>query len=164
MYQWLVFTHVLGVFGFLLAHGASSAVAFKLTGEREIERMQALLDLSRSATAVANASLMVLLAAGMAAGFMGGWWGRSWIWAALGLLIFVSIAMTGMGSRPLIRLRQLVGATGPSHAKPQVPSGSEAPTDQQISHALAAVHPLLLTGIGGGSLALILWLMIFKPF
>src|SRR5262249_23247661 len=95
MYQWLVFSHVLRVFGFRLAPGASAAVAFKLRGEREIARVRALLDLSRGAAAVGNVSLLVLLAAGIAAGFGGGWWGRGWIWAALGLLVLISFAMTG---------------------------------------------------------------------
>ena len=35
MYSWIVFVHVLGVFGFLLAHGAAAVVAFRLRGERE---------------------------------------------------------------------------------------------------------------------------------
>jgi hypothetical protein len=48
MYSWIVFAHVLGVFGFLLGHGAAALVTFKLRGERAVERIRALLDLSRS--------------------------------------------------------------------------------------------------------------------
>lgn len=163
MYQWLVFTHVLGVFGFLLAHGTAAAVAFKLRGEREIGRVRVLLDLSRGSSAVANASLLVLLAAGIAAGFIGNWWGQYWIWTALGVLVLISIAMLAVGSGPLIRIRQvvqpeLVRSKRASHPTP------EAVTEQQLGVMLAAVHPVLLTAIGGGGLALILWLMLFKPF
>ena len=50
MYQWLVFAHVLGVFGFLLAHGTAAAVAFALPRQREVERVRVLLDLSRGVT------------------------------------------------------------------------------------------------------------------
>jgi hypothetical protein len=168
MYQWVVFVHVLGVFGFLLAHGASAAVAFKLRGEREVERIRALLDLSRDTTAIANVSLLVLLAAGIAAGFMGGWWGQLWIWAALGSLILINIAMVIVGSRPLIRVRQLVGAAVPgrekTHSTPLPSNTAGASVDQQLAMLLAAVNPLLLTLIGGGGLAVILWLMLFKPF
>jgi len=163
MYKWLVFTHVLGVFGFLFAHGAAGAVAFKLRGEREIERIRALLDLSRGSAAVANASLLVLLAAGIAAGFMGNWWGQYWIWATLGVLVLISIAMLVVGSGPLIRLRQLVQpelvrSKGAPHPTP------DAVTEQQLDVMLAGIHPVLLTVIGGGGLAVILWLMLFKPF
>lgn len=164
MYQWLIFTHVLGVFGFLLAHGASAAVAFKVRGERETARVRALLDLSRGAAAVGNASLLVLLAAGIAAGFMGGWWGSGWIWAALGLLVLISFAMNGVGSRPLTRVRQLLGETGPRRPKVDPKTSAAIPTDQQLAVALAAINPWLQTAIGGGGLALILWLMMFKPF
>ncbi len=153
MYQWIVFTHVLGVFGFLLAHGASAAVAFKVRGEREITRVHALLDLSRGASAVGNVALLTLLVAGIAAGFMGGWWGRGWIWAALGLLVLISFAMNGVGARPLRRVRLLLAKMGPA-----------APLDEQVAVALRAINPWLMTALGGGGLALILWLMLFKPF
>src|SRR5215469_12136306 len=107
MYQWFVFAHVLGVFGFLLAHGTAAAVAFVLRRQREVERVRVLLDLSRGVTMVANVSLLVLLAAGITAGFMGNWWGQGWIWTALGLLILMSISMSVLGSRLFNRLRQL---------------------------------------------------------
>ena len=71
MYQWLVFAHILGIFGFLLAHGTAAAVACALRRQREVERVRVLLDLSGGVTVVANVSLLVLLAAGITAGFMG---------------------------------------------------------------------------------------------
>jgi hypothetical protein len=76
MYQWIVFVHILAVFGFLLAHGATAAVSFKVRGAREIARVRALLDLSRGVTPVGNVSLLVLLAAGIGLGFRGNWWGQ----------------------------------------------------------------------------------------
>ena len=164
MYQWLVFAHILAVFGFLLGHGVAAAVAFKLRGERAIERIRVLLDLSRGASSFADACLMVVLVAGIAAGFMGGWWSEYWIWAALGVFILISVAMLAVGSGPLIRLRQLVGAGGPQHARRASQTPYVAPTEQQIALAVAAINPVPLSAIGGGGLILILWLMIFKPF
>src|SRR5215469_17722501 len=117
MYQWLVFAHVLGVFGFLLAHGTAAAVAFALRRQREVERVRDLLDLSRGATMVANVSLLVLLAAGITAGFMGNWWSHGWIWASLGLFILISVTMTLLGSRALNRLRQLVHVGNPARSE-----------------------------------------------
>ena len=38
MYQWLVFAHILSIFGFLLAHGPTIAVALALSRQREVER------------------------------------------------------------------------------------------------------------------------------
>jgi hypothetical protein len=48
LYQWIVYVHILAVFAFLLAHGTATAITFKLRRERKIERIRALLDLSRS--------------------------------------------------------------------------------------------------------------------
>ena len=48
MYPWVVFLHVLSAFGFLLAHGASAAVMFKVRGEQDRARLHALLDLSNA--------------------------------------------------------------------------------------------------------------------
>ena len=48
MYRWLVLLHVLGVFGFLMAHGISVSVAFTLRRERKFENIQALLNLYRA--------------------------------------------------------------------------------------------------------------------
>lgn len=164
MYQWLVFAHILGVFGFLLAHGTAAAVAFALPRQREVERVRALLDLSRGANMVANVSLLVLLAAGITAGFMGHWWDQGWIWVALGLFILMSVIMSFLGSRSLNRLRQLVHAGNPSRSETISPSPLDPAAEKQLAVLLTATHPWLLTVIGGGGLVLILWLMMFKPF
>ncbi len=99
--------------------------------------------------------MLVLLAAGITAGFMGNWWGQYWIWTSLGLFVLIGIAMMVLASRPFNRIRQLVQSGKPS---------SGAAMDQQLAVMLAATHPVLLTAIGFGGFALILWLMMFKPF
>jgi ABC-type Co2+ transport system permease subunit len=95
MYRWIVFLHIAGIFGFLLAHGSSAGVAFALRRERRPERLRALLDLSSSTLSVFYLSLLVLLAAGIVAGFMGHWWGQGWIWLSLGVLVAMVV---GCGS------------------------------------------------------------------
>jgi hypothetical protein len=164
MYQWVVFAHVLGIFGFLLAHGTAAAVGFKLRGEREIARVRALLDLSRAVTIISSVSLLVLLAAGITAGFMGNWWGQGWIWASLILFIIMGVAMTPLGSRPLNRIRALLQPNGQAQAKTATLTSADVSLDQQLAVLLAGTHPWLLTVIGGGGLTIILWLMMFKPF
>ena len=46
LYRLVVLLHVIFVFGYLLAHRVSAAVAFALKKERDIRRVRALLDLS----------------------------------------------------------------------------------------------------------------------
>jgi amino acid transporter len=165
MYRWIVFTHVLAVFGFLIGHGASAAVIFRLRRERDLNAVRVLLDLSRRANGVANACLLLLLVAGIAAGFMGGWWGQYWIWAALGVLVLISVAMFGIGSGPLMRIRQVVDPEEAARMKPnRAATALEPPTEQDLAELLAATRPVLVTVIGAGGLVIILWLMMFKPF
>jgi hypothetical protein len=152
LYQWIVYVHILAVFAFLLAHGAATAITFKLRGERQIERIRALLDLSQSMSILGRVSLLVLLLAGIILGFMGAWWGHGWIWTALILLVLMSVAMSLLASRPLLQARQVLAAkTAPEE-------------DQQFRALLAAPNPAALSVIGGVGIAIILWLMQFKPF
>jgi hypothetical protein len=173
MYQLVVFTHVLAVFGFLIAHGASAAVIFRLRSVRDLAQVRLLLDLSRRANGVANACLMLLLLAGVAAGFMGGWWGRYWIWVALGVLLALSVAMFAIGSGPLTRVRQLLDPEEAARMSRRGPTTRQSvlgvsiegvAVEEEVAKLLAATRPLLVTLIGAGGLAVILWLMMFKPF
>jgi hypothetical protein len=75
MYPWIVFLHVAGGFGFVLAHGASASVAFALRRERNLERIRALLDLCSNSFNVMYFSLLVLLVAEIVAGFK-----QNWLW------------------------------------------------------------------------------------
>lgn len=169
LYQWLVFLHVLGVFGFLLGHGASAVVAFRLRRERDLARVGALLDLSRSGNMAANMCLLLFLLAGIIAGFMGDWWGQGWIWVALGLLIALAVTMFALGSAPLERVRDLLKAwerSGEASAPPEAAAEimRKSSFEKQVAALLDATHPVLMTALGGGVLAVILWLMLFKPF
>lgn len=160
MYEWLVFVHVLAVFGFLLAHGASIALTFTLRGERQVERLRALLALSKRTGVWSNGFLLVVLATGIAAGFLGHWWGQYWIWAALGVFVLLGLTMDLFGRRPFERMRL---ALGPEPAQDGAPSAAVV-KQEELAAALRSFHPLLLTLIGGIGLVALLWLMRFKPF
>ena len=159
MYRWIIFAHVLGVFVFLLAHGAAVVATFKLRGERDVGRIRVLLELSSGSRMTANVAMLVTIIAGVAAGFMGNWWGHVWIWASLGQLILIAVTMNVLGTRAFNRIRQLTQPDASSSYAKEVTS-----PDQQLAEALAVIHPMLLTAVGVGGLALILWLMMFKPF
>jgi hypothetical protein len=91
-YTWWVFLHIAGVFGFLIAHGVSVGVAFRLRRERDPKRIMALLDLSNSSITLLYVSLLLLIGGGVVAGFVGDWWGDGWIWVSLGTLIVTIVA------------------------------------------------------------------------
>src|SRR5919108_4072212 len=66
-YSFWVFLHLLGVFGFLTAHGVVVGVSFALQKERDPGRIRTLLELSGSSMLAFYVSLLVLLGGGFAA-------------------------------------------------------------------------------------------------
>src|SRR5258708_37945961 len=97
--NWIVYLHVAGAFGLLLAHGASAAVAFALARERNIERVKVLLELSSNSLGIMYISFLVLLLSGISAGFMINAWGRGWIWTSIVLLVIICGAIGVLGTR-----------------------------------------------------------------
>lgn len=153
-YQWWVFIHLAGVFGFLAAHGVSMSVAFRLRKEREPARINALLELSSRSITPFYISFGLLLAGGIGATFSGDLWGFGWIWAAIGTLVVVVLAMYGMATNYYKRVRFIAAAMA---------EGTEAVTDEQFDEVLRGPRPLVIAGIGLVGLGFILYLMIFKP-
>src|SRR3970040_1460670 len=109
MHKWLVFLHVLGVMGFMLAHGGTTAMTLLLKRQRDLDSMRALLELSRHSGPSLGVALLVLLGSGIAAGFTGRWWGEGWIWAALAILIGITAVMAWSNRVHYPRLRKGLG-------------------------------------------------------
>lgn len=160
MYRWLVFLHVLFGFAFLMGHGVSAAVFFMLRKERDVDRIKTLLNLSRSSLPLVSGSLLLIIITGIISGIIGKWWGQWWIRIALFLLLVLWGAMAGIGSRILNNLRQGLGLQS-SYNQPPL---AEPYTAEQLDAVLKTVNPWLLTFIGFGGIALIVGLMMFKPF
>ena len=163
MYTWVVFLHVLAAFGFFLAHGASATVMLRVRGERDRARIHALLDLSNAAGGAMTVTFLLLLLMGIVAGFMRRWWGHGWIWVSLALLIALSIVMSLLGRLYFDRVRRAIGiATDDDRRKKLAPPLPVSP--EELAVVLASGRPMALTVIGIGGLAVIVWLMMFKPF
>jgi hypothetical protein len=163
MYAWIVFLHVLSAFAFLLAHGASAAVMLKVRGEQERARLHALLDLSNAVGLWMAYTLLAVLVTGIILGFMGEWWRMGWIWVSLVLLVALSVVMSFLGRMYLERVRHAIGVPTYDVTKkklaPPPPAGPE-----ELGRVLGSGQGVLLAVIGLGGLALIVWLMMFKPF
>jgi hypothetical protein len=162
LYQWVVLVHVIAAFTFALAHGASAGVALKLRTEREIPRVQALLDLSQVATSGIYGSIVVLLLAGIAAAFIAGLWGKGWIWAAIVLLVLMFAAMYARATPCFGELRRAAGQGYYLIGKGAQPA--ERPDPARLATLTASSRPMEIAAIGYGGLVLILWLMVLKPF
>jgi hypothetical protein len=154
MLQWAVFLHILGALLFMLAHGASAAVVFRLRRERDPAAVRVLLGLSGMTIPAAYIGLLLLIVGGLWAGGSGGWFsaGAMWLWVSIGLLVVILAVMYSMLTPAFKRLRQTVG------------DGS-APVDQgALDQALAAPGPMIGAGLGLLGIVVILWLMVLKPF
>ena len=160
-YQWVVFLHIFGVFVFLLAHGVSSGVGFRIAKERNRERLAALLDLSGSSYRVMLLGFWWTLLTGLVLGSVGGWWVMQWFWAEILTLIVLAGLMTPLAGVPNNRVRKVLGLRLPLRRR-QPPA--QVGTDTELSTALEKVSPIPSAAVGIIGLGVLLWLMIFKPF
>lgn len=170
LYGWIKFIHIVAGFTFLMSHGASVALSFRLKKEyhldyfekeHHLERVQAYLDLAGQTWLASMLSLLILVLAGIITGFLGNWWGRGWIWTSIGLLILMSWWMH-FPTREIHDLRKAVGLPYREDGKvhPALPPQNIA----DITHLLETTHPWLTTAIGYGGTVVIIYLMMFKPF
>lgn len=164
MYSWLVYVHVLAVLAFLLTHGASSIVAFRLRGQKDPAVARAWLELyvSGGVYGVLYGSLLVLLATGVVTAFMGKWWSHGWVWLSLLLLVGIIVGMFVIALRYFGKLRRALGMEWFDGRRGR-PAEPPAP-DEEILAMLVKSPAITLAAIGFGGIAVILWLMMFKPF
>ena len=162
MYLWIKLLHILGAFAFVMAHGASASMAFRLRQEKSLERMRAMLDLSSAFFGVVYAVIGILFLAGIAGGFVGHYWSRGWIWLSLGLLLAIVAYMSLLGTTYYHRVRKAVGLPYDANWKPQ--PAIEPASEADVAALLAQGRPALLALIGGVGLGVVVGLMVFKPF
>lgn len=130
LYGWLLFIHLAGLTVFLVAHGFAGVAA--LTGSAATLRPQVVAD------RIGLPGLGVTVLSGIWLGFIDSAWGKGWIWAAIAILVAISVVM-GLWSRPYHSARQSGGQ----------PVGA---------------RPVTMAWTGGLALLLILFLMVLKPF
>jgi hypothetical protein len=161
MYGWLLFAHIASVAGFLLAHGTSAAMALRLRSEKTPDGIRSLTELSKLTTGVMYTFIVLIVISGVFLGFQGQWWGRVWIWAALAVLILTIGGMSALGGR----YNAVRGAVGLPAWDPRGKVTTSAPgSPEEIRRTVEATPAGAITAMGVVALALLLWLMILKPF
>lgn len=160
MYEYIVLLHVVGAFVFALSHGVSLFASLHLRGTRTREEVAALLNLSQLSVGGLYVGLALLLIGGVWAGFAGDHWGSGWIWASIGTLVVVIVAMYVLATPFYQRMRVASGVTTDPKVVERV--GELGPPE--LSTMAASSRPLILAAIGGIGFLVILWLMVVKPF
>ena len=172
-YRWLVFVHVASILLLLLLHGGVVAVTYALRQERKPERIMPLLDLSLKTFDSQHlfgrifwVDFLVVAFSGVGLMVWGGFWRHAWTWLSIVVFFVIFAAMGAMGSGAMTKVRQAVGAPWVKRSgikRPEIqPAG--VPNPAGIEAAVLRLRPGVLSAIGVGGFAVLLWLMMFKPF
>lgn len=149
--NWYLFwrlVHFAGIVVFVAGHGVSAAVTVRLPKERDPARLEALLALSRSTIVWSNVGLAVLVLGGVANWIRMEYSPQGWLWSAVILLGVLAIAGAGLAAPYFRRVRAAVAA-------------GDA---ERLAGTLASPVPRLVFWIETAGTAVILWLMVYKPF
>ena len=159
MYNWLVFLHIFFAFLFMLTHGAHAAAMLKFRGEPDPE--QSLTFFSNVPDIKYVRYLTVAMGVfGIAAAILTGWWNKGWIWVSAVVFLVVSRVMYryGAGYYTII----FDAANRLIEAKKTNVDLSTA--QKEFDDVRNAPHAMIVSTVGILGLAIILWLMRFKPF
>jgi hypothetical protein len=167
MYLWLVFVHLIGLVVFLMSHGASMWVAFRLRQVRDRATISALLDLSNRATQASYVGLLLLGIGGLGAAYVNTLLTAGWIVASYVVVVIVLVAMYAIATPYYMGLRKALGTPGQDRgARGEARSLEPVPPidDAELARRLDSRRPDALAGIGGLGLVVLVWLMVLKPF
>jgi len=158
MYIWVVSLHVALIFLFLIQHAAEIYVAFKLREQEEPQGIFGVYSfLPNNNSRNLRITYLLIIATGIAAGFISTWWKDGWMWTGLGLMIVIWGVMYRVGANYLYAVDAI---TEEALEKKDDPSA----IDKFKSNLKARREPeILLVAAALGGL-IILWLMMLKPF
>jgi uncharacterized membrane protein len=154
-YNWWKFLHVASVIAFVMFHGVSMFAALRVRKERDRAKIATILQLSGSSLIGMYVSLGALVVFGVIAGIQGAWWNDGWFWIAIGLLVVTVGEMSAVARPYYERVKEAIEVR---------PSGVPRRSDEELEEILRSPVALWNTAFGVAVLAVIAWLMIFKPF
>ena len=160
MYQWLVYAHIGSVLLFVLAHGASAAMALRLKAEPSADGIKALVVLSTLSSPAMYPLLILVALTGIWLGVAGSWFGHAWIWTAIVVLLVTVGLMNAMGRQ----YHQIRVAAGQGRGRDRGGDSAAPATPEEVRRLALSTSPWPITILGLLALGFILWLMLFKPF
>jgi formate hydrogenlyase subunit 3/multisubunit Na+/H+ antiporter MnhD subunit len=137
-------------------------MAFKIREETDFTRIRAMLDLSWSTMILMGVSFLVMGLTGIGLPFLVHIWNKIYIWLSIVLMLFVFFYMAMFNEKHYKQVRRLVGLPymqGNKELPAQPPSSPE-----EVASLLKKTSVSSLVIVGYVIPAIVLWLMIFKPF
>jgi hypothetical protein len=159
MYNWLVFLHIFFAFALMLAHGAHAAAMLAFRTEKDPERSLTFFNNVPDIKVVRYLAVLMGLA-GFVAAFITPWWRQGWVWASVAVYLIITFVMYRYGG----------GYYGMiSDAARQAIEAKRSNTDveaalRKFEEVRTSSQPMMVALVGVAGLAIILWLMRFKPF
>jgi len=150
------YLHVAAVFLFLLFHGVQMWAMFSLgPALPDREKIFDRAEQSRMASTPMYVSLGLLVVFGVIAGIDGDWFSHGWwIWAAIGVLLVTSGAMSAIAGPYMKRVRA---------ATTRWADGSYPMSEDELEALLRGPQSKIISIVGIAGLAVLLWLMVYKP-
>ena len=158
MYQWLLFLHVAAVLAFVLAHGVQVSIMIRQRSEPDPERNLALFEVLPSVVPLRVLAAAIVISGVLLVAVLS-IWTSVWIWLSLGLLIAIWIVMVRLGGGYYNQLEEAATRAIESRG-----TAGESEAEAAFARARRSPHPVWLAIAGLGGLAVITWLMVFRPF
>lgn len=153
MYPWFVALHVIGFGLFLVTHGVSMWIAFRIRHETNRDVVAAMLRMSARNNQVMYLGLAVLGVGGLAAAASVGWLDATWVIASYVVFLTVLVLMFVIASPYYYPLRDGLEGTD------RVPRLD----DEELHARLQTRRPELLALVGGTGLVILVGLMALRP-
>jgi len=151
-----VFLHITAVALFLLFHGVQMWAMFSLEPALpDREKIFDRAEQSRMASTPMYISLGLLVLFGVIAGIDGDWFSHGWwLWGAIVVLLITVGLMSSLAGPFMKKVRE--GTT-------RWADGSYAMSDDELETLLRGPRPRVSAFTGVAGLAILLWLMVYKP-
>jgi hypothetical protein len=156
MYDLWVFLHILFVALFLLFHGVQVWALFALEPalpdrEKVFDRAEQ----SRMVSTPMYVALVLLVVFGVIAGIDGSLFSKGWwLWGAIGVLLVTSGFMSAIAGPYMKKVRA---------ATTRWADGSYPMPEDELEALLRGPQPRIISVVGVAGLAILLWLMVYKP-
>ena len=150
------FLHLVGIFGFLICHGVSMFVLYRIRNvQLDRAKISELISFSGVTTMPMYVSLGVLVAGGVGAAITISAFSHPWLWTSIAILL-ITVGLMAAVASPYFK--QITAACEIR------PSGVPRKADEELDALLHGPTTTRITVIGSVGLVAILYLMIFKPW
>jgi cytochrome bd-type quinol oxidase subunit 2 len=155
MAEFWLFLHLVGMAGFLAAHGVSMYAMLQVrTAGTDRAQIFELCQLSKRTVPPMYVSTGLLVVGGVAAGIQRDMFGESWLWISILVLLATMAMMSSVATPYMKKLRD--GCT-------RWHDGTYALSDEDLHATLAGPVTMLTSAVGTLGLLVILYLMVYKP-